>query len=60
MIYQYEIWIADLNPQTGTETGKIRPVDNNRFIKKIEKLTDNQITTLKTNLKIILDLNDLH
>ena len=26
MIYQYEIWIADLNPQTGTETGKIRPV----------------------------------
>ena len=26
MIYQYEIWIADLNPQTGAETGKIRPV----------------------------------
>ena len=23
---QFEIWIADLNPTTGTETGKIRPV----------------------------------
>jgi mRNA interferase MazF len=25
-IKQYEIWIADLNPQTGTEPGKTRPV----------------------------------
>jgi mRNA interferase MazF len=25
-IKQYEIWIADLNPQVGTETGKTRPV----------------------------------
>lgn len=25
-IRQYEIWIADLNPMMGTETGKIRPV----------------------------------
>lgn len=25
-IRQYEIWIADLNPQIGTEAGKIRPV----------------------------------
>jgi len=23
---QYEIWLANLNPQFGTETGKIRPV----------------------------------
>jgi len=23
---QFEIWLADLNPQAGTETGKIRPV----------------------------------
>lgn len=23
---QYEIWMADLNPRIGTETGKIRPV----------------------------------
>ena len=25
-IKQFEVWIADLNPQHGTETGKIRPV----------------------------------
>ena len=25
-VNQFEIWIADLNPQKGTETGKIRPV----------------------------------
>lgn len=23
---KYEVWIADLNPQSGTEPGKIRPV----------------------------------
>ena len=25
-VNQFEIWIADLNPQIGTETGKTRPV----------------------------------
>ena len=25
-IKQYEVWIADLNPRFGTETGKTRPV----------------------------------
>ncbi|MFO7890978.1 MAG: type II toxin-antitoxin system PemK/MazF family toxin [bacterium] len=25
-VRQYEIWIADLSPQIGTETGKTRPV----------------------------------
>jgi mRNA interferase MazF len=25
-IKQFEVWIADLNPRSGTETGKIRPV----------------------------------
>jgi len=25
-VRQYEIWIADLNPASGTEPGKIRPV----------------------------------
>lgn len=25
-IKQYEIWIADLEPRRGTETGKVRPV----------------------------------
>jgi mRNA interferase MazF len=26
VVKQYEIWIADLNPQIGTEPGKTRPV----------------------------------
>ncbi len=26
LIKQYEIWVADLNPQKGTEPGKTRPV----------------------------------
>lgn len=25
-IKQYDIWIADLEPQRGTETGKVRPI----------------------------------
>jgi mRNA interferase MazF len=25
-IKQFEIWVADLNPRMGTETGKVRPV----------------------------------
>jgi mRNA interferase MazF len=25
-VRQYEIWLADLNPRTGTEPGKVRPV----------------------------------
>jgi len=25
-ISQFEVWIADLNPRLGTETGKVRPV----------------------------------
>ena len=25
-VKQYELWIADLNPRIGTETGKVRPV----------------------------------
>ena len=25
-INQYEIWLADLNPRKGTESGKVRPV----------------------------------
>lgn len=26
VIFQFEIWLADLNPQIGTEPGKTRPV----------------------------------
>jgi mRNA interferase MazF len=25
-IKQFEVWVADLNPRMGTETGKVRPV----------------------------------
>lgn len=25
-VKQFEIWVADLNPRIGTETGKVRPV----------------------------------
>jgi mRNA interferase MazF len=25
-VKQFEVWIADLNPRIGTETGKVRPV----------------------------------
>jgi len=25
-VKQFELWIADLNPRVGTETGKVRPV----------------------------------
>ena len=33
-----------------------RAIDNNRFIKKLGKLTSDQILQLKENLKIVLDL----
>ena len=36
-VNQYEIWIADLNPQLGTEAGKTRPVliDQTNLLNKI-------------------------
>ena len=111
-IKQYDIWIADLNPRFGTETGKTRPVvivqtdllnkyhpstiicpittnvkldaeilrvhlrkgsaklkedcdimidqvraiDNNRLLKKIGELNQEQINFIKSNLEIIFDL----
>jgi mRNA interferase MazF len=107
---QYEIWLADLNPQIGTEPGKTRPVvvvqtdllnefhpstlvcpvttnvvkqiellrvhlkkgvlsassdilvdqlsaiDNRRFRRRMGKLTREQSSRLKENIKIVLDL----
>lgn len=109
-IKQYDIWLADLNPNIGTEPGKTRPVvvvqtdllneshpstlicpvtskinleiqllrvhlkrgqldkpsdvlvdqiraiDNKRLIKKLTKLTREQVQTIKTNIRIVLDL----
>ena len=38
---QYEIWLADLNPQIGTEPGKVRPVVivQTNFLNEIEHPT---------------------
>ena len=35
---------------------QIRAIDNNRFIKRIGKLTKEQIAQLKSNIQIVLDL----
>lgn len=35
---------------------QIRAIDNRRLIKHLGKLNKNQITTLKSNIKIVLDL----
>ena len=109
-INQYDIWLADLNPQIGTEPGKtipvviiqtdllndfhpstiicpvsskvnkdvellrvhlkknqldkpsdilidqVRAIDNKRLMKKLGALTKEQIRTLKTNMRIVLDI----
>ncbi len=52
---RYEIWIADLNPQIGSEPGKIRPVvivqtdflNNTHFSTIICPVTTNVITSSK-------------
>jgi len=48
---QYEIWLADLNPQIGTETGKIRPVliVQTNLLNKIPHLST-LVCPLTTNL----------
>ena len=35
---------------------QIRAIDNNRLIKQLGKLTKNQVSTLKNNIRIVLDL----
>jgi mRNA interferase MazF len=35
---------------------QVRAIDNKRFIKKLSKLTKEQVQTLKTNIRIVLDL----
>ena len=108
---QYDIWLADFNPQLGTEPGKTRPVviiqtdllnefhpstlvcpvtskvnkdiellrvhlkkgqldkpsdvlvdqiraiDNNRLIKKLSKLTNEQVKTLKSNIRVFSSIS---
>ena len=114
VIKQFELWLVDLNPQIGTETGKTRPVlivqtnilnslkhastiicplttnvkkdaeilrvhlnkgegginrdsdimidqvraiDNKRLIKKLGKVPETLIDTIRDNLAIVLDLS---
>ena len=50
-IRQFEIWIADLNPRFGTETGKTRPVVvvQTDYLNKVHPST--VICPITTNVK---------
>lgn len=45
-----------LNEMSDILVDQLRTIDNRRFIKKIGKLTKEQIAQLKENLRIVLDL----
>jgi mRNA interferase MazF len=47
---------TQLNKLSDILVDQIRAIDNKRLIKKISKLTEEQIAMLKTNIGIILDL----
>jgi mRNA interferase MazF len=56
---QFEIWIADLEPQRGTETGKIRPV----LILQTNLLKDHPssvICPITTNVVLESDILRVH
>ena len=58
-IKQFEIWIADLEPQRGTETGKIRPV----LIIQTNLLKDHPSTIIcpiTTNIALKSDILRVH
>ena len=61
LVKQYEIWIADLNPQIGTETGKTRPVlviQTNLLNKILHPSTI--ICPITTNIKKESDILRVH
>jgi len=60
-IKQFEIWIADLNPQIGTETGKTRPVltVQTNLLNKIPH-PSTIICPLTTNVKKDVELLRVH
>ena len=60
-IKQYEIWIADLNPQIGTEPGKTRPVliIQTNLLNQIPHLST-IICPLTTNVKKDSDILRVH
>ena len=59
-IKQYDIWLADLNPSRGTESGKTRPV----VIVQTDLLNEIHLSTLicpiTTNVKIEIELLRVH
>ncbi|HMI65757.1 MAG TPA: type II toxin-antitoxin system PemK/MazF family toxin, partial [Cyclobacteriaceae bacterium] len=59
-IKQFEIWIADLNPRIGTETGKIRPVIvvQTNLLNKTHPSTI--ICPITTNVKIESEILRVH
>jgi mRNA interferase MazF len=60
-IKQFEIWIADLNPQIGTEPGKTRPVlvVQTDLLNKIPH-PSTIICPLTTNIQIDADILRVH
>ena len=57
---QFELWIADLNPRIGTETGKIRPVliIQTNLLNKAH--TSTIICPITTNVQIEADILRVH
>ena len=60
-VKQYEIWIADLNPQIGTESGKTRPVlvVQTNLLNKLPH-PSTVICPITTNVKKDVDLLRVH
>jgi len=60
-IKQFEIWIADLNPQIGTETGKTRPIltIQTNFLNKIPH-PSTIICPITTNVKNNTEILRVH
>lgn len=60
-IRQFEIWLADLNPQRGTEPGKIRPVIiiQTNFLNKVSHAST-LICPITTNIDVELTIIRVH
>lgn len=59
-VKQYEIWVADLNPGFGTETGKTRPVViiQTDLLNKFHPSTI--VCPITTNIKLEADILRVH
>ena len=59
-VKQFEIWIADLNPRIGTETGKVRPV----IVLQTDLLNKNHPSTIvcpiTTNVQLESEILRVH